>query len=207
MDKGERQDTSEDTAPLVYSFFKAFTAPARLRLAARLLNGPATLTELAAELQMAAAAVVRHLGLLEEMGLVVMVGDGKMRAYRFSEERLRALAASVLETPQPQRPTDERTKTLATFFQNGRLVRIPAQVKRQLYVLAAVAAHFQPGQTYREREVNAILTEVYPDGYVTLRRLLVDFGFLKRDNAVGGAVYTKGLVPEAVLAAHGVGSA
>lgn len=207
MGKDERQDTSEDAAPLVYSFFKAFTEPARLRLAARLLNGPATLTELASELQMAAAAVVRHLGLLEELGLVVMVGDGKVRAYRFNEERLRALAASVLETPQSQRPTDERAKTLATFFQNGRLVRIPAQVKRQLYVLAEVAAHFQPGRTYPEREVNAILKEVSSDSYVMLRRLLVDFGFLKRDNAVGGAVYTKGLAPEAVLAAHSAESA
>jgi beta-ketodecanoyl-[acyl-carrier-protein] synthase len=83
----------------------------------------------------------------------------------------------------------------------------PAQVKRQLYVLAEVAAHFQPGRTYPEREVNAILKEVSSDSYVMLRRLLVDFGFLKRDNAVGGAVYTKGLAPEAVLAAHSAESA
>ena len=39
---------------------------------------------------------------------------------------------------------------------------------------------FEPGQYYDEREVNRILKR-YNDDYATLRRYLVDEGFMSRD--------------------------
>ena len=46
---------------------------------------------------------------------------------------------------------------------------------------AFLADRFEPDRLYDEREVNAILAEDAPDP-ATLRRLLVDHGFLARRN-------------------------
>lgn len=45
--------------------------------------------------------------------------------------------------------------------------------------LREVAGLFQSGRRYGEKEVNGILQEVYDD-YVTLRRYLIEHGFLDR---------------------------
>lgn len=68
-----------------------------------------------------------------------------------------------------------------------RLKRLPAKVSKKLVVLEAVAALFTPGRTYTQKEVNALLEEVYPDP-VTLRRDLIDFRFLRRTDD-GGAYW------------------
>lgn len=202
--ENERIAAPEETAALLLTFFKTFIDPVRLRLAARLLVRPATMNELALHLHVEPRSVIRHLAQLEQLGLVTVVSEGRERSFRLNEERLRTLAVAVLQAEQTRLPKDERAKTLASFLRDGRLVRIPTQQRKQLYVLAEVSKHFQAGQTYTEPQVNAILKNIYPDDYVTLRRLLVDFGFLKRDSASGGAVYTKGLAAEAVLAGHGI---
>jgi hypothetical protein len=43
-----------------------------------------------------------------------------------------------------------------------------------------VAQSFEPGQTYPESEVNAVLERFHPD-YAALRRYLVDDAFLTRE--------------------------
>jgi hypothetical protein len=45
--------------------------------------------------------------------------------------------------------------------------------------LREVAGLFQRGRSYGEKEVNGILREVYDD-HVTLRRYLIEHGFLDR---------------------------
>jgi hypothetical protein len=53
-------------------------------------------------------------------------------------------------------------------------------------ILQTIAAVFERNKTYSEREINAILAEIYDD-YVTLRRYLIDYGFLGR--TAGGREY------------------
>jgi hypothetical protein len=68
---------------------------------------------------------------------------------------------------------------------------MPAQRSRRLIVLDHLAGAFEPGVTYPEREVNAILGGFHDD-YATLRRYLVDEGFLSREDGAywrsGGSV-------------------
>lgn len=65
------------------------------------------------------------------------------------------------------------------FFRDGRLTSLPAKHSRRLAALAILAERFDPGRTYAEREVNELLADDAPD-HATLRRLLVDEGFLER---------------------------
>jgi hypothetical protein len=65
------------------------------------------------------------------------------------------------------------------FVRDGRLTALP---RRESFVSAAcdfLAARFEPGREYEEREVNDILRDDAPD-HATLRRLLVDRGLLRR---------------------------
>jgi hypothetical protein len=74
---------------------------------------------------------------------------------------------------------------------DGRLHTMPAKRSKRLRVLDHVVQSFEPGLTYAEPDVNAILERFHPD-YAALRRALVDEEFLTRENNVywrsGGTV-------------------
>ena len=80
---------------------------------------------------------------------------------------------------------------LQRFFRDGRLLSMPRQRSKRRVVLDYLAASFEPGVRYAEKEVNDMLRKVYDD-YVALRRYLIDEGFLARDAGVywraGGSV-------------------
>ena len=79
--------------------------------------------------------------------------------------------------------TDD-AETLRRFFSpEGRLHTMPSKhVKRQL-VLDRIAQQFEPGRTYDEHEVDAVLKEIHDD-HAALRRYLVDDGLLTRENNI-----------------------
>jgi hypothetical protein len=66
---------------------------------------------------------------------------------------------------------------------DGRLHTIPSKRAKRLIVLDHIAQSFEPGRTYQEREVNAIIERFHPD-YAALRRYLVDDQFLTREDNV-----------------------
>jgi hypothetical protein len=65
------------------------------------------------------------------------------------------------------------------FVRDGRLTSLPRRRALLLAACALLADRFEPDRLYDEREVNAILADDAPDP-ATLRRLLVDLGFLGR---------------------------
>ena len=66
---------------------------------------------------------------------------------------------------------------------DGRLHTIPRKHSKLLVVLDHIAQSFEPGRTYPEAEVNAIIERFHPD-YAALRRYLVDNQFLTREDNV-----------------------
>ncbi|GIP37167.1 hypothetical protein J31TS4_04470 [Paenibacillus sp. J31TS4] len=87
---------------------------------------------------------------------------------------------------------DENEELLRKFFPegvDGTLAKFPHKQKHKLVVLRQLAQRFETGRTYPEQEVNAILEQAYPD-YVTVRRYLIDYGFLDREED-GSAYWRK----------------
>jgi hypothetical protein len=72
------------------------------------------------------------------------------------------------------------------FVRDGRLTSLPSRATMLDAACAFLADRFEPDRLYDEREVNAILADDAPDP-ATLRRLLVDHGYLGRRN--GGAYW------------------
>jgi hypothetical protein len=87
--------------------------------------------------------------------------------------------------------TDADTAVVDRFIKDGRLVIMPSKRAKLLVVLDRLARDFEPGRTYAETEVNAVLGS-YHDDYAALRRYLVDEGFMAREGGVywrsGGTV-------------------
>lgn len=172
---------------LLLDFFKALSDPLRLRLAGRLAEGPATLSELALAARTAPADCLRGLERLTGLGLVRREREGGAAVYRLDERWLQERASALLDSPRSRAQagaTDERSRVLASFVRDGRLLAIPTGDQRKLVILDLVARRFDAERTYTEREVNEVLKDFYAYDYVTLRRLLVDFHFLNRAEGV-----------------------
>jgi DNA-binding transcriptional ArsR family regulator len=76
-------------APPLDRLFQALADPARRRMVARLSRGPASVSELAQPLDMSLSAVVQHLRVLEESGLVRSRKVGRVRTCRIEAAALR----------------------------------------------------------------------------------------------------------------------
>ena len=74
---------------------------------------------------------------------------------------------------------DEAAVLRAFIGPDGDLRRIPTKLRKRIVVLNHVAQRFEPGRTWTELEVNAVLRDFHPD-VAALRRHLVDEGFLDR---------------------------
>lgn len=183
------EDANEPAAEEAFllDFFKALSDPVRLRLAGHLIAGPATLSALAAAAGISASDCSRHVERLTGLGLVRRENEGGRVQYRLDEAWLRECSSALLDSPRSRAragATDERSRVLAAFVRDGRLLAIPTGDQRKLFVLDLIARRFDAGRTYMEREVSEILKEFYAYDFVTLRRLLVDFQFLNRAEGV-----------------------
>lgn len=96
-----------------------------------------------------------------------------------------ALAEQVATEPEPPAArighgmTSGEQEVLARWFEGHRLTRLPTNRAQRLVVLERLALEFEPGRRYPEPDVNSILGRFNPD-WSTLRRALVDHGFLDR---------------------------
>ena len=77
---------------------------------------------------------------------------------------------------------DEAKKIIDTFFSSMeplKLKSLSSKEKKKLVILRVIAGQFATSRRYSEKEVNAILKGIFED-YVTLRRYLIEYGFLDR---------------------------
>ncbi len=77
---------------------------------------------------------------------------------------------------------EEKVKVVSTHFdENGALKSYPAREKKKVIVLEAITKSFNPKKRYTEKEINRVLKRIFDD-YATLRRALVEYGFIDRTN-------------------------
>ncbi|MBK9748248.1 MAG: metalloregulator ArsR/SmtB family transcription factor [Chloroflexi bacterium] len=154
--------------------------------------------ELAAAVALTEPTVSHHLARLREVGLVTLRMAGNSRYYTVNAVGLghfKRLVAEVEKLPPPleDTPSDdtwidaldwatpEDRETLHEFTHSGRLTNLPRQQKRLMPILRWLASKFEVDRLYTEREINAILKDAYAHDFVSLRRDLVDFKYLRRE--------------------------
>ena len=86
---------------------------------------------------------------------------------------------------------EENQKILENVFYSLEPLKLKVfskKEKKKIVILRQVAAQFESGRTYTEREVNAILKEIWDD-FATMRRYLIEYGYL--DRTTDGSSYCK----------------
>mgnify|MGYP001108463448 CR=1 FL=1 len=79
---------------------------------------------------------------------------------------------------------DEINEVQEKYFQKVNqlsLIRLPKKLKQKYLCMVIIQSLFDSKQVYTEKQVNEILKPVYMD-YVMLRRFLIDFNLLNREN-------------------------
>ena len=75
----------------------------------------------------------------------------------------------------------EREKTISTYIkQDGTIKQFPSKEKKKIIILSEIIKHFEKARQYEEKEVKAILKGLYAEDYPTLRRALIEYGFMER---------------------------
>lgn len=168
--------------------FKALGHPARLLILNLVHARPRHGEELALILRLNPATISHHLALLSTAGLLRAQKDQYYQTYSLVPGKLQATLGSLVLMPESSgAPVVEedafRKKVLNTFFQRGRLVSIPAQMKKRLVILEKLVEDFEPLREYSEREVNQVLV-AYHDDVASLRRGLIEHGLMRREAGV-----------------------
>lgn len=83
----------------------------------------------------------------------------------------------------------EREKTLATYMdtETGALKQFPAKAKKKIIILSEIIKNFKRDTEYPEWEVDKVLRRIYEEDYPSLRRALIEYGFM--DRAADCSVY------------------
>ena len=77
--------------PALPTIFGALADPTRLAVVERLLNGPASVSELAEPFTMAAPSFLKHLKVLEQAGVVTSEKTGRIRTVSLAPETMRSV--------------------------------------------------------------------------------------------------------------------
>jgi DNA-binding transcriptional ArsR family regulator len=182
------------------NMLKAIADKQRLTMVSLMGDQERTVSEMSALLDLTEPTISYHVARLHEAGLLRLRMAGTQRFYQINRKRLDQLKAYVDEIDQPVEASARETsdnawiealdwseadkKVLKDYTANGRLKQIPAKDKKWLVIVRWLATKFEPGVRYTEKQVNAILTEIYDD-YATMRRDLVGYGFMQREPAGG----------------------
>jgi biotin operon repressor len=184
--------TSEgyDNAQALARLLKVIADASRLRILGLLADGPLVGKEIAARLDLSPPTVSHHMRKLVDAGIVTATSDAQMQRYALNSELLldvrRTPLTSSVTAEKLDKQTEEesfRAKVLRNFFDGERLKSIPAQRKQRVVVLQKLLERFDPALTYTEREVNDLLRPAHED-VASLRRELVDYGFMTRERGI-----------------------
>ena len=154
----------------------------RLRVFAAVVLGASSLDDICTatglDLRAAGVAATR----LVDSGLLALDKAG----YHVEEHEIRLAARSRATEPEPLADGEdaERAKVLRSFFKDDRLTSIPASLPKRRIVLDLIAQDFEPGKRYSEKQVNLVIGKRFADT-ATIRRYLVDEGFLEREGGGG----------------------
>ena len=169
--------------PEILSFVKAMASAERLRIVGVLVRGRATRSEVAEQLHLPIRDVFNHLAFLTHVGVLSEV-DG---VYDLNEKAIESLARGQFEGKRPvyvpeENQEEDVRKVLKTYLNaDGTIRQLPQEGKKMLIILNFVLDAFSFDTNYTEKEVNTILRRFHVDT-ATLRRNLVDYGFLDRES-------------------------
>lgn len=164
------------------AFFKALADESRLKIISILLEKDSYTEYLADRLNLTPPTVVYHMEKLEKAGIVFHTKIQQYVIYSVNREIMnRTVGGYIKSVIQYDDSKSYEEKVIDSFFEYGKLKKLPAGIKKREVIVGAVAAKLEMERPYFEKELSAFLSEIYED-YPTLKRDLIGMGFLKEEN-------------------------
>lgn len=158
---------------------KAVADSTRLKILSSLMERPKFVEELAKELNITVSTACFHLKKLQAVGFVVSEKEQYFQTYSVN---LSALNKSLIDIVSETKPVENdiyKEEVIKECFENGKLVKLPIQVKKRKIIYGELIKLFKKGTKYTERQANIIISDVYED-FIVLRKELEENGFLQR---------------------------
>jgi hypothetical protein len=156
----------------------------RLRVFAAVVLGHESVADIREVTGLDARAAGTALSRLTASGVLLEDAHG----YHVDEHEIRVTArdrsAAEEVVDEHEGESRERAKVLRSFIKEGRLTSIPASRTKRRVILDVLVQDFEPGKRYSEKQVNLVLGKRFADT-ASLRRYLVDEGFLEREGGAG----------------------
>ena len=174
---------------IMLQFCKAMADESRLKIVGLLSTAEHSVQQLASILELKEPTVSHHLAVLKQLELVRLRADGNFRWYRLNEEVLGKISRAVFSRDSiaslavSAEARNSERKILDNFVDGDRLIEIPVSYKKRLVILKWLIGFFEPGISYAESQVNAIL-KLHHQDCATLRREMIGCGMLARDKGV-----------------------
>jgi hypothetical protein len=180
----------EPQAPeIMLQFCKAMADESRLKIVGLLSTAEHSVQQLASMLELKEPTVSHHLAVLKQLDLLKLRADGNFRWYRLNEEVLGKISRAVFSRDSIARlalsaeARGSERKILDNFIDGERLLEIPVSYKKRLVILKWLINFFEPGISYAESQVNAILRLHHHD-CATLRREMIGCSMLARNKGI-----------------------
>ena len=180
---------SQDKFAQLLQFFKVIGNESRLKIVGLLANEERSVGELAELLELKEPTVSHHLAAMKKLGLVGVRAEGNVRIYWLDTKFLERMSKDLFSRESLATLVDDTSeneweqKVLQTFLEGDQIKELPSRHKKRLVVLKWLANQFEVGVRLSEREFSERLKRYNPD-YATLRRYLVDYGFVEREKGV-----------------------
>lgn len=181
--------TQHDNAHHLAQLLKVIADETRLRILGLLAERDHNGRELSNLLDLTPPTISHHIRKLVSAGIVTATPDAQQQRYALNNQLLldaRAMPLKASRVQEVEGSGDEeraRARVLRNFFEGERLKTIPAQRKQRVIVLQHLLQRFDPNRSYVEPEINEMLRQAHED-VATLRRELVDYGFMVRDRGI-----------------------
>jgi len=153
--------------------------------------------EIQQELQIGSASTIRnHRFVLKEKERQAKIFLTLMELLKEKDQHAPAFLAphknATMVDDRYNMTLEEQQELEKKFFPQGvggKLLKFPKKEKQKLGTLRVIVKRFEQGKNYTEKEINEVLKLIYED-YVTLRRYLIEYGFLDRTDD-GSAYWVK----------------
>lgn len=168
--------------------FKCLADASRLQILKSLCKEDMYVERLKERLNLSAATISNHLKKLEKIGAVQSRKEQYYTVYAlcpdaFSSRIIDLIQNSGSDPAEDARDEAYRHKILSTFMTNGKITKMPAQLKKKLVLIEEISRAFEVGRAYTEKEVNLIIADYYED-FCMVRRFFVDYNLFTRNNGI-----------------------
>ncbi|WP_456271746.1 DUF2087 domain-containing protein [Bacillus sp. AK031] len=174
------------------SFYKTIGDPTRLKIIMLLREGPLHGLAIAGKLGLTAPTISHHLTKLREINLVYSRREKNSLYYYLNKKVITHHGEVLLNMSEDRKEDDEslekrqkeKQKVLNNFFTNdGKLIGIPAQRKKKLFVFEHIMEGLKPGVKYNEKDINEYIKKFHED-YATIRREFIINHYMYRDKGI-----------------------